>query len=112
MSEPIHQFDILIADAEDVSSDFTSEGVPVAETVTFCVHASFTGSPVGSIKLQASNDPDLLGWGDITDSIQAISAAGSYILNYDSPGFSHVRLVYTFTSGTGVLNAKINGKRR
>ena len=95
-----------------MSSDIISLETNIDEAASTCVQATFTGSPVGEIKLQASNHPAVLGYTDITTSITAISGAGSYMVNSDLPAYSYVRLVYTHTSGTGTLNSFINAKRR
>jgi len=112
MSEPVHLFNIQIVTNGDMSSNITSLSTDIDESVSYCIQATFTGSPVGSIKIQGSNDPTLLGYTDITESITAISAAGSYMINVEFPAYSYVQLVYTRTSGSGTMNAKINGKRR
>ena|ERR1019366_3572742 len=117
MSEPIHMFNFPIVGSTsgvsgDMSGNITSLATNLDETCTYNIQATFTGSPVGSIKVEGSDDPVLLGYTDITDSIAPITTSGNYMLNVEFPGYSWVRLVYTFTSGTGTLVAKINAKRR
>lgn len=112
MSEPVHLLNNQIVTNGDMSGDITSSATPLDEAVTYCVQATFTGAPVGTLILQATNDPILLGWTDITSSSASVAAAGSYMINDSVFGFSQVRLQYRRTSGTGTLNAKINAKRR
>lgn len=121
MSEPIHLYNNPIVGGNsgisgDMSSTITSLPTVLDETCTYNVHATFTGTPVGSIKLQGSNNPNLLGWIDITGpgvtTVVAVSAAGNYMVNVEFAGYSQVQLVYTATSGSGTLYAQINAKRR
>lgn len=103
-----------------MASTITSTAQQLANVITFSIQAVFTGSPVGTFKLQCSTDtatdgtPTLVqptNWDDIPNSSYAITAAGSNTWNYSgNTGFSWVRLVYTASSGSGVLNVKINTK--
>lgn len=85
----------------------------------FAVQVVWTGSPVGTITLESSCDKgsDMIGtgvttWDPVSGASQATSgAAGSVTFNYTAkPGYNWLRVVYTRTSGTGVLSAKYNGK--
>lgn len=85
-----------------------------------------TGAPVGTYKLQVSNDnPDHTGnkypgqtasttaitnWTDVDGSSVSISAAGSTVWNASAAGYLWVRVVWTKTSGTGNVNGRFNGK--
>lgn len=106
----------LLINAGDMSGDITSAAQQLDYTIGFSVQLVFAGSPVGTFKLQSSCDPSVYpaaptNWDDITSSSQAISAAGSGTYNFNqTPGFKYVRAVYTRTSGTGTLNARINTK--
>lgn len=112
MSEPVHLFNIQTVTNGSMATNITSDAVNIDEAVSYCLQATFTGAPVGSLKLEVSNDPVLLGYGDETSSISAVSGPGTYVVNVEFPAYSYVRLVYTATSGAGVLNCKINAKRR
>lgn len=118
MGLPIHVLNEPIVTAGDMSGNITSLITNIDELVSYSVQAVFTGAPVGSIELQGSNDIETssatppTNWTSITDSTTAVTEAGSYLVNVEFPAYSWVRLVYTFTSGTGVLNARINAKRR
>lgn len=82
------------------------------------IQAVITGSSgpvVGTLKLQASDDDttDIAGvtnWTDITGSSFSVSGNGSFMWEYDNPNFQHVKLVYTSSSGSGTLNARIKYK--
>ena len=119
--EPVHIFNLPIVGGNssisgDMSSNINSLPVVLDETCTYNVHATFTGSPVGSIKLQGSNNPTLLGWIDITGpgvtTVTPVTSSGTYMVNVEFAGYSQVQLIYTATSGTGTLYAQINAKRR
>jgi len=79
------------------------------------VNVIATGTLVGSIKLQQSNDKlGIIGstsptnWVDIASKTVAVTAAGVFTIpTFDiSAGF--VRAVYTATSGTGNITAQIH----
>ncbi len=86
----------------------------------YSIQAVYSGTPVGSLKLQASNDivtlgagggqPAITNWTDISGSTVGISAAGNYLWNVSNFGYRWTRLVYTQTSGTGTLNVVLNAK--
>lgn len=110
MSEPVHVLNLRIVSSGDMSASITSSATNINEVVSYAVQAVFTGSPVGSLSLEGSNDNTT--YTVISSSTAAVSAAGSYLVNVELPAYSYVRLVYTRTSGTGTLNATINAKRR
>lgn len=90
----------------DMSANFESEPILLDQIYGFSFQSVFTGSPNGTFKLQASNDDvklgfDVYNWTDIADSSQAITAAGDITWNFDGCFFKWVKVVYTFSSGTG-----------
>lgn len=95
----------------DMSGNLTSPAIYLGHVVNFSVQAVFTGSPIGAFKLQASNDPGVsandyakaVNWTDITSSTIAVTAAGNIAMNVVNAGYQWVRLVYTFSSGTGTI---------
>ncbi len=88
------------------------------------IQAIWTGTPVGSMKLQASvqspptqnqtsnGGPDnITQWTDISGSSVSISAsAGNFMWNLDAAYYRYIRLVYVNASGSGVLNVHANIK--
>jgi hypothetical protein len=123
MSLPTHVLNVAIVTNGNMTTTISSangNSIPMNldanDIATFNIQAVFTGAPVGTIELQASDDNPPSGtpvnWTPITSTITSVSAAGTYSINYDFPGFSWVQLVYIPTSGSGTLNARINGKRR
>lgn len=82
---------------------------------------SWTGSPTGAFTVQVSNtySQDQKGnvinagsWNTITlsNSVTAGGSAGSAFINIAELAGLWVRLVYTPSAGTGVLNATVYGK--
>lgn len=73
----------------------------------FSLQALWTGTPIGVLQIQISNDrldPD--SWTDVIDSKQITGGvAGSHIFDFptNSTRVKFARLVYTHTSGTGAL---------
>lgn len=74
----------------------------------FSVQAVFTGAPVGSISLSASNDN--ITFTTIAGTTTAISAASNIMWNVENAGYKYVRVEYVKTSGTGALTCKYFGK--
>lgn len=112
--------EVLIS-AQSMAASFNSDPVDVRNLIVGSIQIVFTGAPVGSVKLQSSNDaiqfldqpgiqPAATNWTDVDSSTLAISAAGTIMYNLTSIGYDQLRVVYTRTSGTGVMNARMVGK--
>lgn len=112
----------LIINAGDLASDVTSEAVTLESMFGYAIQCVLTGAPVGALKLQASCDigtnaasasaagTGITNWNDLTGTTTAISAAGTFLFNQDAQYYKWVRVVYTATSGTGAISARINSK--
>lgn len=80
------------------------------------VHSIWSGTPTGTLKLQASCDnvdepSQVTNWEDISGASTAIAgASGSALWNVVNIGYKWLRLSYVFSSGTGTLNSTYNGK--
>jgi hypothetical protein len=100
---------------------------PVLQKIyNFSIQITFTGTPTGSFKLQASSDPwppqnpnyapkdAPLNWTDVANSTFIVTAAGNVMWDYSMCGFNSVRVVYTDTSGgtstATITSATFNGK--
>lgn len=70
---------------------------------SFSVHVIITGAPVGTLKLQSSNDG--VNWEDVPDSSYAVSAAVTVMYNCVEQEYAYFRLSYTRASGSGTINA-------
>lgn len=100
-------------DDKSMGASFNSDPQKVYKTQGFNVQLVFTGSPVGTVKLQSCNaltyDPaeaDLATWDDIPDSDQSISASGSHSWTV-ADSYKWVRVSYTRTSGTGTCDGTL-----
>lgn len=114
----------LIASPVDMTVGFTLPACTLGNIITYSIQLVFTGAPVGTFKLQCSNDPikamgptlttqgDLVThWTDIEGSELAVSVAGDHTWNVTTCGYLWVRVVWTETSGAGNLtSARITAK--
>jgi hypothetical protein len=100
--------DLVISAGDAAQASVTSETVDVQHICMVSAVVVMTGSPVGTLKFQVSNN---LGanWAD-TAITSAVAAAGVFYMTFPDVATQYVRLVYTKTSGTGAINAWINGK--
>lgn len=106
----------------DMSGNLESNGEDLNQIFMFSIQAIFPGSPVGSLKLQVSNDSvpvspvatnpsnNVVNWVDYTQSITPVSSAGNFMWIVSDSGYRWVRLVYTAISGTGQLTVSYSGK--
>jgi len=124
----INNEDLLEVDGvratKDMASSFNLKPLYLGHVANYAIQLVFTGSPVGTLKLQVSNDPgkpdagseaqkyaDVTNWTDLGNSSQAISASGDHVWTVENAGYTWVRAVYTATSGTGTLtHARANTK--
>lgn len=95
----------LFLTAGDMAGSVTSSAEPLDYIYGFSIQAIYTGSPVGTLTLEASNDNS--NWVTVTDSSYSVTSAGNYMWNFTVSNFKWVRVVYTRTSGTGTLSARI-----
>lgn len=104
-----------------MTGNVSSIGLDINQLYLGSIQATYTGSPTGTIKVQVSDDivavapgadpsANVVHWDDYTGSSTAVAGAGSITYNLSFTGYRWVRLVYTFTSGTGTLNATFSGK--
>lgn len=101
---------IQIITACDMSTtSCTSLSLDMTNSRDFAIQAVFSGAPVGTLKLQVSNDigdcANATNWMDYTNTSQAVTSSGNFLWNVASGNYHCVRAVYTKTSGTGTLNA-------
>lgn len=105
---PIFVVNKQLFNAEVMGSNLTSEVIDISELTGFAIHSIWTGSPVGNLLVQGSND----GTNFYTiDTHAAGGALGQHIYNAAGQHYRYVRLAYTYTSGTGALTSYISGKR-
>lgn len=87
-----------------------SEVINIEQMWFFSIQFVWTGSPVGLVGLQASNDG--VNFSPINGiSDQAVSgSAGNYLFNIADAGYAYIQAYYTQTSGTGTVTAVYNAK--
>jgi hypothetical protein len=114
----------LTLSSTSMAGSITSEPLWLGHIANYNLQMVFTGAPVGSFKLQISNDEGCIvgpteqtrdfkvtNWTDMANSATAISAAGNFSYEVQNAGHLWVRLVYTPTSGTGTItSARFNVK--
>jgi hypothetical protein len=96
----------LEVDGTDMQADIVSDAVYVSRSFAFSAQLVFTGSPNGTLKVQASLDdgagendlsnPTITNWTDV-DS-QSITSAGSHIFNLSDFGHRWIRIAWTDSS--------------
>jgi|GEM_PF-2192117 len=119
-------FPIQISGANfNLASSQNSDPINCDYIDTLAIQAVLTGtSPTGTLKLQGScdvgtrtldNNPAnnaVTNWTDVSGSSQAISATGNYMFNISDMSWKWLRVVWTFTSGTGAAVIRGNGKSK
>lgn len=105
-----------LAFSTSMNSSFESSQMSVLNFIGYALQLTSTGSPVGTVKIQISCDEMGLiesssSWNDLDDSSVAISASGVITYDVADAFYTKIRVVYTRTSGTGTMTAKITRKR-
>lgn len=100
---------------KSVAATATGDPFPVKNMTLVSVTLAVTGgtSPTGTFKLQGCNDAgdaqtagaaaiaDLANWADIANATSAITTNGVTSISVADLAFRWVRVVFTYTSGTG-----------
>ena len=119
----MRQSSVVLLTNADMTGDFTSTGINLISIYAYSIQAHWTtgSSPIGTFKLQASDDSGDNGsgqgvsqptiWTDVLDSSQAVSGGpGSILYDVTACGYRWIRLVYTHTSGSAIAQAMMNTK--
>jgi hypothetical protein len=94
---------VLVVTSGDMSGSINSSQLDIGHLTNAAFEAVWTGSPVGSFKVEVSLTGN--NWADLGVSISdAAGSAGSRVVNISGLAVKYIRFVYTFTSGTGTLN--------
>lgn len=105
--------------SSDITGSPASAAIDANQLFACSVQGVVAGSsPVGALKIQASNDVSIAGnletfvptnWTDIGMSAQvSVSGAGTVLIPKIDLSYRWIRIVFTFTSGTGTITAKVN----
>jgi hypothetical protein len=123
-------FNKLVASGVPLNANYNSPYVPLRQIYTYAISAIITGTPTGTIQLQASNDPETndtqtnitsgvapavgpTNWVTIVNSPFAVSSAGEELWNVFYTGYNYVRIQYLDNSSgtsTATMNIIFNGK--
>lgn len=104
--------------AADLSINEVSSAVDASYIIWVSLQLVAAGSsPVGTIKLQASNDmiqaanlaslTTPTNWNDIPNTTVNVSGNGSYVIPKTEISYQWIRAVWTATSGTGTITANL-----
>lgn len=104
-----------------LNANYNSPAMEVHYQYVFCVVAKITGTPTGTIHLEASNDPfqsqppgyTPSNFNTIDNSTFTVTTAGITTWNYIGAGFNYVRVSYVDTSGglsTATVEIRMNAK--
>lgn len=109
----------LIFNAADASVTQTSAAFSVNQVFGYSAQFVFTGSPVGTLKIQYSDDPGSLApgdamnvtnWTDVDNSSESVTMSGTAGYNVYDVGYNWIRFVYTASSGSGTISGRVNMK--
>ena len=109
------------------TTEVVSEAIWLGHIANWSVQLDWTrtsGSLTGAYKIQVSNTPTDTSqspklkpaapvvWTDLAGATGTVTDAssGSAVLNLVDAGYLWARIVYTNSTGVGVLNARVNGK--
>lgn len=110
--------EVVFSGGGDMSGSLTSSSFPINQVYGWSAQFVFTGSPVGTLKVQVSCDynvapnttPAPTNWTDLADSSLSISAAGDITYNVNLAFYNWIRFIYTRSSGSGTINGRLNLK--
>lgn len=105
--------------SQSMASSFNSSEISLFNIYGWSAQFVFTGSPVGTLKVQVSDDPGSentgsnkapTNWTDLANSSQSISAAGNISYNVNLSFYNWIRFVYAASSGSGSMTGRANLK--
>lgn len=101
-------------DATSIGSSQTSSEIEVGQSDYGSIFLSWTGtSPVGVLEVQAKNgEKGTYRALDFGSAINITGNSGSHDILLNEMPFTHLKLVYTRTSGTGSITANVTFKSR
>lgn len=117
-----HDANFSVASAASMGADVDGTPIRLNQAIGYSIHAVWTGTPTGSLKVQVSNDegsgpldgsaPVITNWTDLATPapVALAGAAGTAMFNVDGAMYRWARLKYARTSGTGALSARAQTK--
>jgi hypothetical protein len=112
--------EVLLSGVDNSTAKNTA-AVDLENMLGYAIQCIFTGSPMGTIKLQGSNDFNSdanfnvgtfapTNWTDISGASSDITTAGSVLFNANGAYYRWVRAVWTPGSSSGALTVELNSK--
>lgn len=94
----------------DAAFNNASRAFLFAYTSLISFQTVLTGTPVGTLKIQVSNDltddyNSVVTWEDMADSSLAVSGATTHTYNLRDISTKWIRIVYIASSGNGTINS-------
>lgn len=107
-----------------LNANSNSPFVPLKSIFMYSIAANISGTPTGTISLQASNDPETndtqplsnkppVNWVTIANSSFSVTSSGETMWNVSEVAYNYVRVVYVDSSSgasTATMNIVFNGK--
>lgn len=123
-------FNKTVATGVVLNANYNSPYIQLKNIYLYSIVAVITGTPTGTIQLQASNDPETndtqynqtanqppsvgpTNWTTVTNSPFTLTTAGNEMWNVDGVAYNYVRVQYIDTSGgtsTATMTIIFNGK--
>lgn len=102
---------IVYIDQESMGANVIGIPFRIEEYTIYCMQPSWTGAPVGSLKIQGSLDfEEPYTWIDLPEGTVNVNGPGSTLFNYSQVGWLSTRMIYTRSSGSGSLTVKLTAK--
>lgn len=95
--------------AGDMSGTITGPSTNILYTDRAGFQIVYTGSPTGSFSIEVSNDETTWQAVALSTGVSAAGSADNHFIDVETAS-KFIRLVYTFSSGTGSLNVHITAK--
>lgn len=92
----------------DASTNQTSPPIDKGDLKDYAVQIVFTGTPSGTVKIQASIDN--VSWADVSGTSTTVTtgAPSPIVINLNGQSYRFARVVWTNSAGTGTIGAKYN----
>lgn len=129
-------FNKTVATAVPLNTNYNSPYTQLRNIYTYCMSANISGTPTGTLSIQASNDPETndtqtnqatvpgqppsnppskapTNWVTIANSTFAVTTSGETMWNVNAVGYNYVRVQYLDSSGgtsTATMTIIFNGK--
>ena len=84
-----------------------SQPIPIGDDGNYWIGVFFSGSDVvGTLSLEATDDPSLNQWFPIPNSSQNVTASAPHAWEAPNTSANYVRVKWDYTSGTGNISAR------